>query len=169
MRRRKRQSAASLWLWWILSTFIPSWISKSSDSEWRHIFSQKYPISMSSCLFWRAMSHKTECGQVTLWWPWKQSWISKPKQQMNRNIFTKKSNYQYGQVTLPEGRGGPVATLRHHYRGRKSSVGIFLHAGLFASIVCRKGNANTITQTKKHPQLFSWGRGLRWALSWYPC
>ena len=33
------------------------------------------------------------------------------------------------QVTLPEGRGGPVATLRHHYRGGKSSVGIFLHAG----------------------------------------
>ena len=32
-------------------------------------------------------------------------------------------------VTLPEGRGGAVATLRHNYRGRNSSVGIFLHAG----------------------------------------
>ena len=44
-------------------------------------------------------------------------------------------------VTLPEGRGGAVATLRHNYRGRKSSVGIFLHAGCQLGLVLQSSSS----------------------------
>ena len=45
-----------------------------------------------------------------------------------KNLEIKTRIVHLSQVTLGEGRGGPVATLRHSYRGRRSSVGIFLHA-----------------------------------------
>ena len=44
-------------------------------------------------------------------------------------------------VTLPEGRGGAVATLRHNYRGRNSSVGIFLHAGCQLGLVLQSSSS----------------------------